>query len=207
MSNLKKLNDRHYLFVERYLENGQNAAEAYRFAYNIKDQKQSSKRGCELVNDPLIKLEISKKQEELRDKYNIKKEKIIRELIDIIDFNVVDVITVKKVKKKEQKMNYATGKIEEVEVERDEIILQQDLDNLSLRQQKNIKSIEMTKNGPKYTFYDKMDAIEKLCKMVGFYEEKINVDTRIDTSSLSGLSMEQLLELLKESETDGQKNS
>jgi phage terminase small subunit len=207
MSNLKKLNDRHYIFVERYLENGNNAAEAYRFAYNVKDQKQSSKRGSELLNDPLIKTEITKKQEELRNKYKINKETIIKELVDIINFNVVDVQSIKKVKKKEQKMNYSTGKVEEVEVEKDEIVLQQDLDSLSLRQQKNIKSIEMTRNGIKITYYDKMDAIEKLNKMLGFYEEKINFDTRIDTGSLSGLSMEQLLELLKESETDGQKNS
>ena len=207
MSNLKKLNDRHYLFIDRYLENGQNAAEAYRFAYNIKDLKQSSKRGCELIGDPLVKSELSKKQEELRNKYNINKETIIRELVDIINFNVIDVQTIKKVKKKEQKMNYATGKVEEVEVEKDEIILQQDLNNLTLRQQKNIKSIEMTRNGIKITYYDKMDAIDKLSKMLGFYEENVNTDTRIDTSSLSGLSMEQLLELLKESETDGQKNS
>ena len=200
MSNLKKLNDRHYLFVDRYLENGQNAAEAYRFAYNIKDIKQSSKRGCELINDPLIKIEISKKQEELKEKYNINKDKIIRELIDIINFNVIDVQTIKKIKKKEQKMNYSTGKIEEIETEMEEIILQQDLDKLSLSQQKNIKSIEMTRNGLKITYYDKMDAIEKLNKMLGFYEENINIDNRVDTSFLNNLSHEQLLDLLKGSE-------
>ena len=200
MSNLKKLNDRHYLFIERYLENGQNAAEAYRFAYNIKDQKQSSKRGSELISDPLIKSELNKKQEELKSKYNIKKEKIIKELIDIIDFNVVDIQTVKKIKKKEQKINYITGQFEEIEKEEEEIVLQQDLDKLSLKQQKNIKSIEMTRNGIKITYYDRLDAIEKLNKMLGFYEDNINIDQRVDTGFLQTLTPEQLKEFLKESE-------
>ena len=54
----------------------------------------------------------------------------------------------------------------------------------------------MTKFGPKYTFYDKLDCIDKLNKMLGYYQENLNLNTTIDTSSLKDLKTEDLFELI-----------
>jgi phage terminase small subunit len=193
---LNKLNNKHILFIERYIENGFNAAEAYRKAFKTDDLAVSKRRGWDLLQDPLIKQTISERQAELSKKYDIKKENIIKELVDIINFNVLDVQTIKKKTEIESRMNYETGKVEEVEIEKQ--VLENDLSNLTLSQQKNIKSIEQTKTGIKITYYDRMDAIEKLNKMLGFYEQTVNVDTRIDTSALSNLTFEQLEKLVNQ---------
>lgn len=196
---LKKLSEKHYLFIERYIENGFNGAEAYRKAFNMESLEVSKRKAYELLQDPLIKKAIEERQAELMRKYDIKKEKIIKELVDIIDFNVLDIQRIDKVTEVKQQLN-ALGEVEEVEVEKD--VLRTDLKNLTLAQQKNIKSIEQTRTGIKITYYDRMDAIEKLNKMLGFYEQTVTIDTRIDTSALSNLTFEELEKLLKGSSKD-----
>jgi phage terminase small subunit len=194
-ANLKKLNDKHLIFIEEYLDRG-NAAEAYRRAYNVDDLIKSQRRGHQLLKDPLINKTISERQKELSEKYNIKKERIIKELVDIIDFNILDVQTLKKKKEIEERLNPLTGEVENVEVEK--TTLETNLENLTLSQEKNIKSIEILRNGTvKIQYYDRLDAIEKLNKLLGFYEQTINIDNRIDTSSLQNLSFEDLEKLIK----------
>lgn len=192
---LKNLNDKHLVFIEEYLDRG-NATEAYKKAYNSDDNKKAGSRGYQLLNEPLIKAEIEKRQKELAKKYDIKKERIIKELVDIIDFNVLDVQKLKKKKEIEERLNPLTGEIENVEVEK--TTLETNLENLSLAQEKNIKSIEILRNGTvKIQYYDRLDAMEKLNKLLGFYEQTVKIDNKIDTSSLQNLSFEELEKLLK----------
>lgn len=192
---LKKINDKHLIFIEEYLDRG-NATEAYKKAYNSDDSVKAGRRGHQLLNEPLIQEEIKKRQKELSEKYDIKKERIIKELVDIIDFNILDVQTLKKKKELEERLNPLTGEVEEVEVEK--TTLETNFNNLTLAQEKNIKSIEILRNGTvKVQYYDRLDAIEKLNKLLGFYDNTVKLDTRIDTSSLKDLSFEDLEKLIK----------
>lgn len=194
---LKKLTNRHYNFIDIYLSQGQvNGALAYRKAFGIDSIETSKRKAYALLQDDLIKKEIEIKQEELKKKYNVKKEKIIKELVDIIDFNIMDIQTIKQYNEVVQEINPITGEVEEKEVTRN--TLETNLEGLTLEQQKNIKSIELLKNGTfKITYYDRLDAIEKLNKMLNFYNDtNININTTIDTSALQELSFEELKKLV-----------
>ena len=195
MANLKKLTNRHYNFIDIYLANGQNGAAAYREAFNIDNIENSKRKAYILLKDPLIIKEIEIKREEIQKKYDIKKDRIIKELVDIIDFNVLDIQTIKQTKEIVKEINLATGELEEKEIITNS--LETNLNNLTLAQQKNIKSIELLKNGTfKIQYYDRLDAIDKLNKMLNFYENSVSINTTIDTSSLQGLSTEELKKLV-----------
>ena len=195
MANLKKLTNRHYNFIDIYLANGQNGAAAYREAFNIDNIENSKRKAYILLKDPLIIKEIEIKREEIQKKYDIKKDRIIKELVDIIDFNVLYIQTIKQTKEIVKEINLATGELEEKEIITNS--LETNLNNLTLAQQKNIKSIELLKNGTfKIQYYDRLDAIDKLNKMLNFYENSVSINTTIDTSSLQGLSTEELKKLV-----------
>ena len=187
---LKKLNTKHYLFIERYLENGFNGAEAYRKIFNISDLEKSKKAAYILLQDDLIKEAIKDRQAELSKKYDINKENIIRDLIDIKNSNFLDYYTIEQY----TDIDKETGE----EVIKYRYILK-DLEDLSLSQQRCIKQIKMGKYGPELVLHDKLDSIEKLSKLLGFYDNTVNIDTRIDTSSLSNLTFEELEKLLNNS--------
>lgn len=180
---LKKLTNRHITFIERYLENGLNGAEAYRFAFNEDSIETSKKKAYRLLKDPLVSQYIKERQEELKEQFNINKEDIIMDLINIKNSNIVDYLEVKTY-------------VDDMGEPQAKLLLK-DLDKLSLPQQRNIKSIKMTRYGVELTLKDSMDATEKLLKILGLYNENITIDNRIDTSSLSDLTFEQLQELLK----------
>lgn len=190
--NLLKLNDNHILFVKEYINNGNNAAAAYRKVYKVEDQKKSSRRGHQLATDPLIKEEILRQQQEVQRKFeeDTRLETIIKKHIDISNSNFLDYYTLETYK--ETILNEVG---EEVEVNKTRYILK-DLDSLTIEQQKNIKQIKMTKYGPEITLYDKVTSLQEICRLLGLYENTLSVDTRIDTSSLKNLSTEDLKKLL-----------
>ena len=148
------------------------------------------------MKDPLIQEEIKRRKDELFESLKVDRDRITQELVGILDSNILDYMEVETFTDTIEKMNYNTGAMEEEEVIRTRYNLK-DLSSLSVAKQKCIKSIEMTKCGPKVTLYDKLDAIEKLNKMLGLYEQTISFDTKIDTGFLKDLSLEDLEKLLK----------
>ena len=183
---LNKLTQKHINFCEIYIEQGfNNAAGAYRKAFKMNDIESSKRRAYILLKDPLVSNYLKERQEELRKQFNINKEDLIMDLINIKNSNIIDYIDIK---------NY----IDDDGEPQSKVVLK-DLESLSISQQRNIKSIKISKNGGvELTLKDSMDAIEKISKLLGLYENNIVFDTRIDTSSLANLSFEQLKELMKE---------
>ena len=190
--NLLKLNDNHILFVREYINNGNNAAAAYRKVYKVEDQKKSSRRGHQLATDPLIKEEILRQQQEVQRKFeeDTRLENIIQKHINISNSNFLDYYTLETYK------DISLNELgEEIEVTKTRYILK-DLSSLSIEQQKNIKQIKMGKYGPEITLYDKVASLQEICRLLGLYENTLSVDTRIDTSALKNLSTEDLKKLL-----------
>lgn len=196
LSNKKRLGNKDYLFIDIYLTNGQNGADAYRKAYDCDSIETSKRNAYQLLKNPSIIKELESRREEIKKTYDIKKEDIIKQLTDLIyNSNFLDYYTVETYKDIEAKMDYATGTMVEEEVTKTRYKLR-DLDSLTLSQQRAIKQIKMTKYGPEIVLHDRQAAIDSLSKMLGFYEQTVNVDTRIDTSALNNLTFEQLEKLL-----------
>lgn len=146
-------------FCNYYLECG-NASEAYRRAYSCSNMKGDTinRKALELFQNGMIAARIGILQEEQKAKSDITKERLLAELSSIAFSSIADM---------------HNSWIERAEFEK-----------LSSQQKSSIKSISTkilkknigTKDDPeivdveyvKVELYDKLKAIERICKMLGF---------------------------------------
>lgn len=162
-----KLSVKQENFCNYYLECG-NASEAYRRAYSCSNMKDESinRKAVELLNNGKIAARVRELQEEQKNKSDITKEKILDELLSIAFSSIADM---------------HNSWIERAE-----------FDKLTPRQKSAIKSISTkilkknigTSDDPeivdveyvKIELHDKLKAIERICKMLGWdAPEKMDV--------------------------------
>lgn len=164
---MAKLSVKQENFCNYYLERG-NASEAYRRAYSCSNMKDESinVKAFELLNNGKIKVRVRELQEEQKNKSDITKEKILDELSSIAFSSIADM---------------HNSWIERAE-----------FDKLTSKQKSAIKSISTkilkknigTSDDPeivdveyvKIELHDKLKAIERICKMLGWdAPEKMDV--------------------------------
>lgn len=164
---MAKLSVKQENFCNYYLECG-NASEAYRRAYSCSNMKDESinRKAVELLNNGNIATRVRELQEEQKTKSDITKEKILDELSSIAFSSIADM---------------HNSWIERVE-----------FDKLTSKQKSAIKSISTkilkknigTSDDPeivdveyvKIDLHDKLKAIERICKMLGWdAPEKMDV--------------------------------
>lgn len=164
---MAKLSVKQENFCNYYLECG-NASEAYRRAYSCSNMKDESinRKAVELLNNGNIATRVRELQEEQKNKSDITKEKILGELSSIAFSSIADM---------------HNSWIERVE-----------FDKLTSKQKAAIKSISTkiskknigTSDDPeivdveyvKIELHDKLKAIERICKMLGWdAPEKMDV--------------------------------
>jgi len=80
----KELTFKQKLFVKYYMTNGYNATKAYMSAYPDSSYDAAQSSSSDLLSNPMIKDYIIKEQEEIADVLLLTKEKVIRDLMDII---------------------------------------------------------------------------------------------------------------------------
>lgn len=81
------LSTRHELFVEEYLVNGYNATRAYLKVYKDVEYESASQLAKELLKRDDIKAYIEKRKGDIATQCDITREKMIKELIDIMNVN------------------------------------------------------------------------------------------------------------------------
>lgn len=190
------INKKQMKFIDEYMKNGFNGADAYKRAYkSCKNNAAAKSNASRLLTNDNIKEEIERRQKELQKKSEVEIKEIIYDLKMIKDYDIFDYMKIVKENNIIQDLDITTGTIIDKEVEEIKIIYK-DTEELTKEQRKCIKNIEMTKFGPKYTFYDKLDCIDKLNKMLGYYQENLNLNSTIDTSSLKDLKTEDLFKLI-----------
>lgn len=145
------LNDTDKIFCERYLVNGHNAAEAYRVAHPKCGMKASAAIGQKLVKKPAVAAYIEKRIASLLKKYDVSADWIIQETRKIAGAKITDVVDQNfKLKNQGQISEEGIAAIQEVEYE-------------NSKGENKVKRVRM---------YNKIDALDKLAKMVGVYKEE-----------------------------------
>ncbi len=195
MANLSK---KELSFINEYFTNGFNGTKAYRKVFkSCKTDKTARTLASRLLAKDGVKEEIEKRQKELKEKSDIKREDILNDLRIIKDVNICDYMKIVKKERLVPRIDEETGDSVLVPEEY-EVLTYKATDELTVEQQKAIKSIEMTKTGIKYTFYDKDKAIDTINKMLGFYDNQIILNKTINTDFLKDKSTEELLKILEE---------
>lgn len=195
---MAKLSKKELSFINEYFTNGFNGTRAYRKVFkSCKTDKTARTLASRLLAKDGVKEEIERRQKELKEKSDIKREDILNDLRIIKDVNICDYMKIVKKERLVPRIDEETGDSILVPEEY-EVLVYKATDELTVEQQKAIKSIEMTKTGIKYIFYDKDKAIDTINKMLGFYDNQIILNKTINTDFLKDKSTEELLKMLEE---------
>lgn len=145
-----KLSIKQEKFCNYYLESG-NASEAYRRAFScgkMAEQTIWAKASLLLTKDK-VRARVEQLRAELQRRSDITKDEAVGILADIARANIVDTLIVK------QNSDYTT-------------ILVADVSKLPLNVQRSILSIKSSDKGFEVKLYNKIEAIDKLSKMLGW---------------------------------------
>ena len=156
-----KLTPKQEKFCNIYLECG-NASEAYRRAYSCSKMKDVTvnRMAFDLINNRKITARLNELRAGMEQRSNFTKDNAVSILRDIATANVTDVLVVKQGK------NYTT-------------ILVKDLSALPMNVQRAIASVKSSEKGFEVKLYSKIDAIERLSKLLG-WDEPTKADVTAD---------------------------
>lgn len=137
-------------FCNYYLESG-NASDAYRRAYSCKGKSDNAiwVEASRLANNPKVTLRISELSSEMRRRSDITKDEAVGILADIARANIVDALEIKS------NEMFTT-------------IVVKNVSALPIGIQRAILSVKNTDKGYELKLYNKIDAIEKLAKLLGW---------------------------------------
>jgi len=173
---MRNLTPKQESFCNYYVESG-NASEAYRRAYSCDRMKDTTihVKASELLNNGKIAVRIRELQGILQEKSDISKEEAVKELTAIVRTRITDVLSVKGSK-------ISIKKLDEMP---DEAI-------------SCIASIKNTRGSVEVKFYDKITAIDRLSKMLGWDEpDQIDLKGSVPVSAwLERMSNEELQDFI-----------
>lgn len=144
------LTQKQEMFCNYYLECG-NASEAYRRAYRCNGKSDNTiwVESSKLLNSPKVAPRIRELQSQMRNRSDITKDEAVGILADIARANIVDALEIK-----------SNGAFTTIQVK--------DISKLPSSIQRSILSIKSTDKGYELKLYNKIDAIDKLSKLLGW---------------------------------------
>lgn len=137
-------------FCNYYLESG-NASEAYRRAFSCSKMAEKTiwEKASILLSKDKVRARVEQLRSELQRRSDITKDEAVGILADIARANIVDALVVRK------SQDFTT-------------ILVGDISKLPLNIQRSILSVKSSDKGYEVKLYNKIDAIEKLSKLLGW---------------------------------------
>jgi len=181
--NMTKLTPKQENFCNYYLETG-NASEAYRRAYSCENMKDETvnERSCRLLKEYKISTRVKQLQLALQERSDIAKDEVVKELTAIVRARITDVLNIKGSK-------VTIKKLEDMP---DHVV-------------SCIASVKKAKDSIEVKFYDKIAAIDRLSRMLGWNEaDRIDLKGSVPINAwLEKMSNEELDEFIR-SEIDRQ---
>lgn len=174
--NMTKLTPKQENFCNYYLETG-NASEAYRRAYSCGNMAPDTinRKAIELLQNGKITARVGQLQAILQERSDISKDEAVRELSNIVRARVTDVLFAKG----------TTIKIKNLEELPDHVV-------------SCISVMKKVKGGIEIKLYDKISAIDRLSKMLGWDgPARVDLQGSVNTSFLEQMSDEELEEFIR----------
>ena len=86
---MSKLITKHEMFCQEYMSNGFNATKAYQAVYKV-EYKQAESNASRLMGNDKIKNRLDELKKEHQQKFDIKKEDLLKDLVKIKNDNIED---------------------------------------------------------------------------------------------------------------------
>jgi len=176
--NMRQLTIKQNNFCNYYLETG-NASEAYRRAYSCENMAPNTinRKAIELLNNGMITARVGHLQTALQERSDISKDEAVKELTNIVRARVTDVLTAKGL----------TVRIKSLDELPDDVV-------------SCISFIKKIKGGIEVKLYDKIAAIDRLSKLLGWDEPaRVDLQGSVSTFNFEGWTDEELDEFINNS--------
>ena len=174
---MKKLTIKQEKFCNRYIESG-NASDAYRYAYDCEKMKEETinRKAIEVINNGKVKARLTQLKDELKKKSDITKERIIEEVVAVLNAKITDYLD----------FDGHTLKFKSFA-------------ELTENQIKAIESIKEGKFGIELKLHGKEWSIDRICKMLGYDSPTKIAQTDSDGNDIdiAPLTPEKRKEILK----------
>lgn len=176
---MSKLTIKQENFCNYYIESG-NASEAYRRAFSCDKMKPETvnRNAVDMLNNNKIATRVEQLQSEFKNRSDITKEEAVKELANIVRVNPLDYIEISPDEQIEVKENG------DIISSNKQTVSVKDLPELTIEQQRCIKSISPVRGGIKIEFESKISAIDRLSKMLG-WDETIKTDINLKSITVS----------------------
>lgn len=174
---MAKLTVKQENFCNYYLETG-NASEAYRRSYSCDNMAPATinRKAIELLNNGKITARVTSLQAELQERSNITKDEAVTELSNIVRARVTDVLFAKG----------QTIKIKDISELPDHVV-------------SCISVMKKVRGGIEVKLYDKISAIDRLSKLLGWDEpSKMDISAKVGEYNFEEWTDEELKDFIDE---------
>lgn len=171
---MANLNVRHQRFIEEYLKDF-NQTRAYMTAFNNDNYQSCAASANKLLKNPKIKQAIQEIIDEENEKIKYMRWRLIDDTYKKAFSDITQIIKIKK-----------------------NVVVIKDFDDLTEEQKRLVKGIKEGKNGIEIEFIDQHKEKEFLNKLLNEKEERENGLNTYDTSSVDGLTIDQLLDIVNQ---------
>ena len=143
------LTEKQRRFCDEYLVD-LNATRAYMAAYpSTKKEETASVCAAKLLRNAKVKMHLQKRMKDRQERTEIRQDDVLRELASIAFLDITDIVSV-----------------------RDGKVFIADTDELPPDKRKMISGIKEGQYGLEIKFYDRLKALEMLCKHLGLFDQK-----------------------------------
>lgn len=160
----KGLTDKQRRFCNEYLVD-LNATRAYMAAYpSTKKESTASVCAAKLLRNAKVKEYLKERKKAQQERVEIRQDDVLRELARIAFVDVTDIVSVKN------------GKIRIA-----------DTDDLPPEKRKIIAGLKEGRDGLEIKFYDRLRALEMLCRHLGMFDQKDDLDRKEQEARIAKL--------------------
>lgn len=160
----KGLTDRQRRFCDEYLVD-LNATRAYMAAYPaVKKESTAAVCASQLLRNPKIETYLAERKNAQRERVQIRQDDVLRELASIAFVDVTDIVSVKN------------GRVHIA-----------DTDSLPPEKRKIIAGLKEGQYGLEIKFCDRLRALEMLCRHLGMFDQKDDLDRKEQEARIAKL--------------------
>lgn len=160
----KGLTDRQRRFCDEYLVD-LNATRAYMAAYpSVKKETTARANSSRMLTNANVQKYLEEMKKERQERTQIRQDDVLRELASIAFVDVTDIVSVKN------------GRVHIA-----------DTDSLPPEKRKIIAGLKEGQYGLEIKFYDRLRALEMLCRHLGMFEQKDDLDRKEQEARIAKL--------------------
>lgn len=188
------LNERQKRFINEYIKD-LNGTRAYRKVYKCKDDDVAKANASRLLSNANVKklLEIKLKDREKR--LEITQDRVLKELAKIGFANITNFTDVVDIPY-EADITDEEGKVIGKETKYHKGLRLYNTEDITEDELAALQEIKEGKHGITVKMHDKVRALEQLGRHLGMFNDKLDVNTKVDLTAIAELTTEEIRELI-----------